>query len=50
MAEAHLGRLEWHADGDKVTPGKVAHVGMLLPNVIWSHTYRDPWTGKPRMP
>lgn len=50
LAEGHLGRLEWHADGDKAAPGKVAHVGMLLPNLAWSHTYRCPWTGATRLP
>jgi anti-sigma regulatory factor (Ser/Thr protein kinase) len=50
LAEGHLGRLEYHSDRDPETPGKVAHVSMLLPNLIWDHTYRDPWTGKERMP
>ncbi|MFH9802783.1 ATP-binding protein [Streptomyces albidoflavus] len=48
LAEPHFGHLWYHSDGDKETPGKVAHVAMLLPNLLWSHVYQCPFTGKTR--
>ncbi|WP_333731734.1 ATP-binding protein [Streptomyces sp. IBSBF 3010] len=52
LAQRHLGTLDTAPDGDKRIPGKVITVNMLLPNVSWSHTFRDPWrnrtvTGRP---
>ncbi|MFJ3340018.1 ATP-binding protein [Streptomyces diastaticus] len=46
LAEPHLGNLWYHSDGDKRSPGKVAHVALLLPHMAWSHRYRCPWTGE----
>ena len=48
LAARHLGELDYAEDGDKVSPGKVARVRMLLPDVQWPHSFRDPWTGKTR--
>ena len=46
LAERHCGELSWARDGDPVMPGKVARVKLLLPNLCWQHTFRDPWTGR----
>jgi two-component sensor histidine kinase len=46
LAADHCGELDWVRDGDTTTPGKVARVKMLLPNVQWPHSFRDPWTGR----
>lgn len=46
LAARHLGALDYESDGDKENPGKVARVKLLLPNVQWPDSYRDPWTGK----
>lgn len=49
LAQRHLGTLDTASDG---AGGKVVRVNMLLPNVVWSHTFYDPWrrrkvTGRP---
>ncbi|AUG87321.1 hypothetical protein HOS59_gp57 [Streptomyces phage Rowa] len=46
LAADHCGELDWARDDDPQTPGKVARVKMLLPNVMWPHTFTDPWTGR----
>ncbi|MGY1440149.1 hypothetical protein [Streptomyces reniochalinae] len=46
LAAEHCGSLDWARDHDPVTHGKVARVRMLLPNVQWPHTFRDPWSGR----
>lgn len=46
LAGAHCGEFDFAWDGNREQPGKVARVNMLLPNVVWPHTYRDPWTGR----
>jgi signal transduction histidine kinase len=44
LAANHCGELDWARDGDFATPGKVARVKMLLPNIVWPHTFTDPWS------
>jgi hypothetical protein len=46
LAAEHCGEFDWARDQDPATPGKVARVRMLLPNVQWPHTYRDPFSGR----
>ncbi|MCX4554175.1 ATP-binding protein [Streptomyces sp. NBC_01500] len=46
LAMGHCGTLQWSRDQDPVTPGKVAQVRMLLPDVQWRHTFTDPWTNR----
>lgn len=46
LAAHHLGELDYVSDDDQDNPGKVARVKMLLPNVIWPYSFRDPWTGR----
>lgn len=48
LAAHHIGQLDYASDGDKESPGKVARVNMLLPNVMWPNKFRDPWTDRER--
>jgi anti-sigma regulatory factor (Ser/Thr protein kinase) len=43
LAAEHCGELDYSPDYDQAIPGKVARVKMLLPNVMWRHTFKDPW-------
>ncbi|MFC9620236.1 ATP-binding protein [Streptomyces sp. NPDC056930] len=46
LAAEHHGELDWARDDDPQTPGKVARVKMLLPDVQWRNAFTDPWTGR----
>lgn len=46
LAKGQFGYFDFASDGDKACPGKVARVQMLLPDVQWPHTFRDPWSGR----
>jgi anti-sigma regulatory factor (Ser/Thr protein kinase) len=50
LAEGHCGNLATGGDGDRVNPGKVMRVSMLLPNVTWGISRRCPWTGTTKGP
>lgn len=43
LAEEHCGELDFAGDWDRASPGKVARVQMLLPDVAWPHRFKDPW-------
>jgi hypothetical protein len=46
LAARHLGEVDFARDHDTEMPGKVTRVRMLLPDVMWPNTFRDPHKGR----